>query len=242
MLGNSKLFYDLKEKNIMNADEQLLLFKIVNEYKNSKNLNKLYEILTKTKRKSITEIGVEAQPLTYRVGEGNTYLDLAMGSIKQRGNTESGIELDLNKEEQDFVFCEAKWKSDLSSGVSKCSIRNQLQRVIENALVFAGKEFRGKIFVTLITPEFYKKHYELGLNTRFYSCKYAEYKSNIKGSFLRELNLIEDFIPLKNIQNKDIIKENLNKLFLNWVTFEELMENSSPQLRIIYDEINKKNK
>lgn len=70
MLGNSKLFYDLKEKNIMNADEQLLLFKIVNEYKNSKNLNKLYEILTKTKRKSITEIGVEAQPLTYRVGEG----------------------------------------------------------------------------------------------------------------------------------------------------------------------------
>ena len=112
----------------------------------------------------------------------------------------------------------------------------------ENALVFAGKEFRGKIFVTLITPEFYKKHYELGLNTRFYSCKYAEYKSNIKGSFLRELNLIEDFIPLKNIQNKDIIKENLNKLFLNWITFEELMENSSSQLKIIYDEINKKNK
>lgn len=36
MLGNSKLFYDLKEKNIMNADEQLLLFKIVNEYKTVK--------------------------------------------------------------------------------------------------------------------------------------------------------------------------------------------------------------
>ena len=32
MLGNSKLFYEKKKKNKMNADEQLLLFKIVNEY------------------------------------------------------------------------------------------------------------------------------------------------------------------------------------------------------------------
>ena len=48
-----------------------------------------------------------------------------MGSIKKIGNTESGIELDITNKEQDFVFCEAKWKSDLSVGVSKCSIKSK---------------------------------------------------------------------------------------------------------------------
>lgn len=245
MLGNSKLFDKLvKEKELIDADEQLLLSKIINEYNNAQNRNKLYELLTKTERKTSSEIGVEAQPLTQRIGEGNTYLDLAMGSIKKRENTESGIELDIANEEQDFVFCEAKWKSDLSVGVSKCSIRNQLQRVIENALIFAGENFKERIFVTLITPEIYKKHYELGLNTRFYSCKYGEYKKNIKGTFLKELDLIKDLnlIPFKDIKSENIVKKNLNKLFLNWVTFEELMENIPSQIRDIYEKINDKEK
>lgn len=195
MLGNLSLFNRIKQEKLEKADEQVLLSKIVEEYLKENEVEKLYELLTRGNSKIIPsniKYGIEAQPLTHREKEGNTYLDLAMGSIKKRGNTESGIELDIINKEQDFVFCEAKWKSDLSVGVSKCSIRNQLQRVIENALIFAGENFRGNIFVTLITPELYKKHYELGLNTRFYSCKYAEYKGNIKGTFLRELDLIQE--------------------------------------------------
>lgn len=233
ILGNGKLL-DRASKELEGADEQLLVLKIVEQYIKGSKLNSLYQLLTRkeTNPKDIIKIGIEAQPLTHREKEGNTYLDLTMGSIKRRGNTESGIELDTTNKEQDFIFCEAKWKSDLSVGVSKCSIRNQLQRVIENALIFAGENFKGNIFVTLITPEIYKKHYELGLNTRFYSCKYAEYKGNIRGTFIRELDLIEKLgvIPFndeKGVEKKskyrEIVEKNLDKLILNWVTFEELL-------------------
>lgn len=243
MLGNSELFEKIKNKNLETSDEQLLLFKIVNEYLN--DINTLYKLLTKHDRKSHCEIAVEAQPLTHRTDEGNSLLDLAMGSIKKRGPTISGIDLSKDNEEQDFVFCEAKWKSDLSVSVTKCSFRNQLQKVIENALFFAGENFKGNIFVTLITPELYKKHYELGLNTRFYSYKYAEYKGNIKGTFLRELDLIQEanLIPFKDNQNRDIIEKNLDKLILNWVTFEELfdeLKENSKEIKEIYNDINNK--
>ena len=244
MLGNLSLFNKIKQEKLEKADEQVLLSKIVEKYLKENEEGKLYELLTRGNSKitpSNIKYGIEAQPLTHREKEGNTYLDLAMGSIKRRGSTESGIELDITNKEQDFVFCEAKWKSDLSVGVSKCSIRNQLQRVIENALIFAGENFKGNIFVTLITPELYKKHYELGLNTRFYSCKYAEYKGNIKGTFLRELDLIQEanLIPFKSTKNRDIIEKNLDKLILNWVTFEELIENL-PEIKRIYNNINNK--
>ena len=250
MLGNLSLFNKIKQEKLEKADEQVLLSKIVEEYLKESKVEKLYELLTRGNSKitpSNIKYGIEAQPLTHREKEGNTYLDLAMGSIKRRGSTESGIELDITNKEQDFVFCEAKWKSDLSVGVSKCSIRNQLQRVIENALIFAGENFKGNIFVTLITPELYKKHYELGLNTRFYSCKYFEYKGNIRGTFLRELDLIKELgvIPFndeKRIEKKskyrEIVEKNLDKLILNWVTFEELLaEISNDTLKNEYENL-----
>jgi hypothetical protein len=224
MLGITKLFHDIEKKEIKKADEQLLLLKIVNEYQNDKEL--LYNLLTSESRNDNFEIGVEVQPLTHRKNEGNTNLDLALGSIKTRENTISGIELNKDKINQDFVFCEAKWKSDLSYGVTYCSIRNQLQRIIENALLFADKNFKGKIFVILITPKSYKDFFEMGINTRLYCYKYQEYKNNIKNTFLKELDLIEKLekILFFNKESKEIIKENLDKLFLNWVTFEELIE------------------
>ena len=251
MLGNLSLFNRIKQEKLEKADEQVLLSKIVEEYLKESKVEKLYELLTRGNSKitpSNIKYGIEAQPLTHREKEGNTYLDLAMGSIKRRGSTESGIELDITNKKQDFVFCEAKWKSDLSVGVSKCSIRNQLQRVIENALIFAGENFKGNIFVTLITPELYKKHYELGLNTRFYSCKYAEYKGNIRGTFLRELNLIKELgvIPFndeKGVERKskyrEIVEKNLDKLILNWITFEELLfKISNDSLKSEYEKYN----
>lgn len=66
----------------------------------------------------------------------------------------------------------------------------------------------------------------MGINTRLYCYKYQEYKNNIKNTFLKELDLIEKLekILFFNKESKEIIKENLDKLFLNWVTFEELIE------------------
>lgn len=250
MLGNSSLLKKSKFKSLINADEQLLLLKLVNEYTNSnQHINLLYEILTNTKRKTDAEIAVEAQPLTHRKKEGNTYLDLALGSIKKRNNTVSGIELDRTNNELNFVFCEAKWKSDLSIAVTNCSIRNQLQRIIENALLFAGDNFKGKIFITLITPELYKNSYMTNIHTRFYSYKYKEYKTNLYHSFLKELNLINslNLIPFECSTMKNhmsTIIKNLNKVVLNWVTFEQLIDGipnnqSKNYLKKIYSLLNK---
>lgn len=250
VLGNKKLL-ERKEK-LKKADEQLLLIKIVNRYIEEEKLHILYNLLTGKELKKLDDwikIAVEGQPLTHRVGEGNTYLDLAMGSIRKRENTESGIELDSDCNRLEFVFCEAKWKSDLSIGVSRCSIRNQLQRIIENSLIFAGEKYDGKIFVTLITPKIYKKHYDLRVNTRFYACKYREYSSNLKEVFLKELDLIRElgtipFIDENEIydrgKNQEIVEKNLDKLILNWVTFEELLDNiSDDELKKEYQENNK---
>lgn len=223
MIGPKKLFQELKNKEIKKSDEQLLLFKIVNEYEENRNL--LYFLLTGEKNEENIELGMEVQPHTNRKKEGNTYLDLALGNIRQRTNTESGIELGINKKE-DFVFCEAKWKSDISYGVSKCTIRNQLQRVIETALIFPKKEFKGNIYVVLITPELYRNNYFAGINTRLYAYKYDEYRKNIRKTFIEELNLIESLnkIPFTDEKKcKDIIEKNLDKLILKWVTFEELI-------------------
>lgn len=225
LIGPKKLFEVLRKKELVKADEQLLLFKIAAGYIEGNKELELYKILTREDRIENIKAGMEVQPLTNRKNEGNTYLDLAMGSIKIRGTTESGIELD-NRKEQSFVFCEAKWESDLSLGVSNCSFRNQLQRVIENALLFAGNNYKGKIFVTLITPKLYKEHYEMGINTRFYSYKYEEYTKNIEGTFMKELKLLEETgkIEFRDKNSMNILKNNLNKLILNWITFEELIE------------------
>ena len=59
-----------------------------------------------------------------------------MGSLRCWKETYSTIEYVLSKKEKYFLFCEAKWNSDISTKLSKFLLRNQLQRVIESALYF----------------------------------------------------------------------------------------------------------
>lgn len=225
IIGPQSLIRRLRNTNLETEDEQLLLFKIVDIADKSEMIKeKLYDLLTEGKSLENIEMGIEIQPPRIRKDEGNTYLDLAMGAIKRREKTESGIEL---KEKISFVFCEAKWRSDISCDVTYCSIRNQLQRVIENALLFAGDNYEGEIHVTLITPELYKENYENGVFTRFYAHKFKEYKDDIKRVFMRELDAIEkiDTIPLiSKEKSKEIISKNLEKLELHWVTFEDILK------------------
>ena len=87
MLGNLNLFNRIKQEKLEKADEQVLLSKIVEEYLKENKIEKLYELLTRGNSKitpSNIKYGIEAQPLTHREKEGNTYLDLAMGSIKRK--------------------------------------------------------------------------------------------------------------------------------------------------------------
>ena len=113
-----------------------------------------------------------------------------------------------------------KWYSDISYNVSYDQHRNQLARVIENALTFQKNgKFAEKVFVSLITPEVFKKS---KIKSRLYNYKYEEYRSNE--------SLINDFNNCKlEKENKDDwqypnIKDRLSNFSLNWITFETLFK------------------
>ena len=80
-------------------------------------------------------IWLEAMPMSPRKKEGNTHLDLALGTIRCREGTDGGIELD-DVSEPWICFGEAKLFSDLSHGVTHDPHRNQLARVVGECLLF----------------------------------------------------------------------------------------------------------
>lgn len=213
----------VKDKSWKNKDEARLIYKIVERYVKTDRLNLLYKLLTK-EEKDCHFVYLEAQPETERKNEGNTHLDIAMGSIKLRKNTDGGIEYKLDTKEKSFLFAEAKWDSDISLGVKYCTIRNQLQRVIDNALYFCKNPNEvEKIFVTLITPEKYMKG-----RTRLYCYKYEEYKESCTSTkkeniLFQELEEIKKELPWKNKNLDALLNENFKKLVLNWVSIEELV-------------------
>lgn len=240
---SKKLDDKFSSKQLEAKDEALLVYKIVRAYSDANEEEKLYELLTGVSHNN-PFLFLEAQPYSQREYEGNTNLDLAMGSVKKREGTESGIQYDPKNQEKHFLFLEAKWDSDISVGVKHCTIRNQLQRVIDNALYFSfNPESIDKIYVVLLTPKKYKDCYKKKLNSRFYGYKYGEYKSD-PNIILRELEMIKLELPWKEKRDLDLlIQQNIKKLILNWVTFEELIEKITEnsireEIRTIYGQIN----
>lgn len=164
------------------------------------------------------KVWLEALPLPPRQKEGNTHVDLAFGTISQRSHTKSGIELDTNKTTW-VCFCEMKFNSDIALKTTHDSNRNQILRVIENALCFQNSgKYADKIFVSLVTPEKYRS--KKGLTQ--YREKFEEYRNN-PDSIQRDLNnsrLQKREQP--NWHYPGDISERINKLHLNWVSYEEL--------------------
>jgi hypothetical protein len=166
-------------------------------------------------------IWFEALPIPPRKNEGNTHLDLALGNIAPRAGTSSGIRYD----EHDcgvICFCECKWYSDISKDVSYDKHRNQLIRVIENALTFqSNAHFPTGVHVTLITPRVFRY---APLKSRLYQYKYEEYKSNTT-AMLRDLS----GCSLPENSTKEFcypnIAERMGCLSLNWIAYEDLYSN-----------------
>ena len=165
------------------------------------------------------KIWLEARPLPPRNREGNTNLDLAVGSVARRGTTKSGVELSAHANPW-ICFCEMKWNSDISGSVSNDAHRNQLVRVIENALCFENKgKYADRSFVTLVTPVVFK---DIATDSRFnreYQDKLRDYQSDYTNI------LIDLDSPLKKANHyPDDIAERLKTLTLRWVTFDYLFE------------------
>ncbi|MBN1369075.1 MAG: hypothetical protein JW954_02415 [Dehalococcoidaceae bacterium] len=187
-------------------------------------INRLSEILTNSDILSSlqTQLWLEALPLPPRRNEGNTSIDLALGAISKRGGTKGGIELAAGDNTW-VCFCEMKFNSDIASGTTQDCHRNQLLRVIENALCFQASEcFADKLFVTLVTPAVFKNQEP---KNRLYQYKYEEYK-NEPAVILQELDKCR-YGPRQQTGwlYPSNMKERIKKLELNWVTYEDLFDN-----------------
>ena len=161
-------------------------------------------------------IWLEARPLPPRNREGNTNLDLAVGGVVRRGTTKSGVELSSHSNPW-ICFCEMKWNSDISESISNDPLRNQLVRVIENAICFQNKgKYAECAYVTLVTPAVFKDHPS---EHRIYQDKFSEYKFNVT-TILNDLN---SDLPKRSHYPSDI-GQRLKNLTLRWVTFDDLFQ------------------
>ena len=165
----------------------------------------------------IPQIWLEFQPMTPRIDEGRTHLDLAVGSIAPEKGTKGGIDLAINEATKSWIcFCEMKWESDISPDTANDEKRNQLVRVIESALYFQKRgAFSDEVYVSLVTPEAFKG--TLGFE-KLYRSKFSEYESD-------NFNILED---LRNcvLRPRDQFDaaERIDALSLRWTTYDALFD------------------
>lgn len=201
------------------ADEQVWTFLVGCAYAMNglDGTSTLAQLLTGTAPPIPTKAWFEVLPLPARTREGNTHVDLAFGSITLRSGTQSGIE--LSTDEHSWVsFVECKWYSDIAGSVSYDKHRNQLARVIENAVYFSrGDRFAQEAHVTLVTPEVFKA---CPASSRLYQYKYSEYSKAETADLVRDL--AASCLPHR--RQFPVIHERLRRFRLHWVTYETLFQ------------------
>lgn len=165
------------------------------------------------------KIWFEVLPLPTRKKEGNTNIDLALGCIQQRDKTKSGIE--LSPATPSWVcLCEMKWHSDLSHDVSHDPHRNQLARVIENAICLGGDYGTAdEVHITLVTPSLYQ---DSGVKSRFYQYKYEDYDKDWKDIFL-DLDQCQ-LKTARSYPDEGELRRRLQNVKLHWVTYDNLFK------------------
>jgi hypothetical protein len=134
-----------------------------------------------------------------------------------RKGTASGIELaPIGKD--NIILCEFKWYSDIDNRVSYNLHRNQLARVIENALLFrsANGQFAKQVHVCLVTPKSFR---DRQVFSRLYQYKYNAYdRPPGYGSLVADLR----DCGLEYEQGLPDISSRLPALKLFWVSYEQI--------------------
>jgi len=207
------------------VDEQVWTFLVGCAYAmdGERGVATLSELLTGSRQlpPAGPKIWFEVLPIPPRKREGETHLDLALGTIARREGTKSGIELE-DVESSWVCFCEMKWYSDISTRVTYDAHRNQLARVIENALCFQGVgRYADSVQVTLVTPKTFRN---APRRSRLYQYKFDDYRvpsqliEDLEACTLEHRNQPDWSYP------SDIAKRTEN-LSLHWTTYDELFEN-----------------
>jgi hypothetical protein len=180
-------------------------------------------------------IWLEALPMPPRSKEGNTNVDLAIGAITDRPSVkvdtterpakEGGIAYDPTLGSS-VTFCEMKWYSDISKSVTHDQHRNQLSRVIENAVTFQiNKQWVDRVTVTLVTPRIF-----VGTEpkSRLYHYKLEEYRN--PEFLLREWRRSYQRMPKRSHsdwkypEDDHLLDILTNRFTLQHLSFEELFE------------------
>ena len=202
-------------------DEQLWTFLAACGYAiaGAEGVKKLTKILTGSDlpQPDCAKIWMEVLPFPPRKNEGNTNLDLALGTIIKKNETKSGIKLGGQSPSCSWIcFCEMKWYGDISTRV-KCDVhRNQLARVIENALSFNGSgRYPDCVYVALVTPEVFK---DLDVKSRLYQHKFEEYNKPSRDNLLKDL---EKCVLEKN-ECSNNVADRVDRLKLSWPTYDEI--------------------
>lgn len=180
------------------------------------------------------DIWLESQPISPRKyknknTERNTHIDIAFGCIKQRNQigkkqlAKSGIKYELFNNDGWICFIEGKFESKLSEGTTYDPCKNQLTRVVENALCFQGEGcFPEKLYVVLLTPKIYrndvKKNYVEKLKE--YTDEPRNILTDIESSKIQRRTPVDDWRypdniddriqclrPLKHLSYEEIIKQ-----------------------------------
>ena len=208
------------------ANEQVCTFLIACGYAlcGEDGIKELTKILTGSDQTKRLHSGIwfEFMPLPPRKGEGNTSVDLALGTISCRKQTKGGMQLDDSVNTW-VCFCEMKYNSDISKTTTHDSQRNQLLRVIENALCFHSSDagrYADKVYVTLVTPEVFKC---ANVKSRLYQNKYEVYR-NDPTKIIGDLHNCSQQ-PNWSYQTDTAMAKRINNFSLNWITYEELLAN-----------------
>ena len=208
-------------------DEQVWTFLMACGYAISdiEGIEKLTQILTGSSmhQPSDAKIWIEAQPYPSRKDEGNTSLDLALGTISTREETEGGIKL-KNHSSSWVCFCEMKWSSDISYTVTHDLHRNQLARVIENSIFFSNRagcrdqrnaRYPNRVYVTLVTPKVFK---DANVKSRLYQYKFEDYRVDSTNL----LNDLESCVLEMRDRSADLAKQLERLSCLCWSTYDEI--------------------
>ena len=212
-------------------DETVWTFLAVLPYLDANDgLNNLFKILTcSAVSPPIKKLWLEALPYPPRENEGNTHLDLALGGITDRNDTNNGIKYCPNFVKQ-VCFCEMKWESDISTSVTNSLRRNQIARVIDNLISFQddAQNRPEEFYFTLVTPSVFVQ--EKGSYSRLYGYKIKEYSDQNTGpqSLQSDLNCNLKVRRTADWKYPDQYTRNaiLKKLVVKHVSYEAIIDNA----------------
>jgi hypothetical protein len=171
-------------------------------------------------------IWLEVLPMSPRLGEGSTNVDIAIGSIEWRPGTTGGIQL-AEVSEPWVCLVEGKWYSDIDTKVTGHPERNQLARVAENAVCFQRSgTFAKDATVALLTPARFK---DSRGTSRFYRYKFRAYSEDFQelvGDW-REIDDILNPREQKGWTYPTDVDRRAGLLDWVWPTYEELLSPSN---------------